>query len=188
MLPCLYTLHSTKKWARHPLTTGSANFRMMYTQSKGHKTQNHICQTKELNTSECSCYKLDIREHFQLISTHTLILQMHSSPRLPTLFSPTPSTLNSFCLPCLSSFWNTCLNNLNHLLWSWIVVLYSSPTDFMSMRYTVNWNSHQNRYSHASSIEHKRTAHKFFNSCELTLKFIIRANCKEQLGVNKSTC
>lgn len=94
-----------KKWARHPLTTGSAN---------------HICQTKELHASECSCYKLDIREHFQLISTSSLILQMHSSPRLPTLFSPTPSTLNSFCLPCLSSFWNTCLNDVNHHLWSWM--------------------------------------------------------------------
>lgn len=69
------------------------------------------------------------------------------------------------------------------------VLLYSSPTDFMPLRYTANWNSHQNIYSsHATSIEHKRTAQKFFNSCELTLKFIIRANCKEQLGVNKSTC
>lgn len=120
LLLCLYTLHSTKKWARHPLATGSANLRKIYTQSKGRKTQNHICQTKELHASECSCYKLDIREHFQLISTSSLILQMHSSLRLPTLFSPTPSTLNSFCLPCLSSFWNTCLNDVNHLLWSWM--------------------------------------------------------------------
>lgn len=49
------------------------------------------------------------------------------------------------------------------------VLLYSSPTDFMPLRYTANWNSHQNIYSsHATSIEHKRTAQKFFNSCELT--------------------